>query len=166
MRGIYLSFSAILSATIVGLAILLPAPVPPTVALLPNPISHPILLPYILLCYLPLSLPFSLSPDLFTPPPSPSYPAITPFNTYLGGATKFSRTTLPFRCLLIESLSPSNGSVRIIPKHRGADRLIEGEIRRDKGMERDAKKGSRRGKGERRRQPRRPPHKVPGQQFR
>lgn len=148
MKEIYLSFLAILSGTIGDPSILFPRSKIPTIALLPKPIPSPLLPPYILLCYLPLSLLFSLSPDLFTPPPSPSYPAITPFNTHLGGATKFSRTTLPFRCLLIESLSPSNGSVRIIPEHRRADRLIEGEIQRDKGTERGERREAERERGE------------------
>lgn len=100
---------------------------------LPHPL--PTFLPYILLCYLPLSPLSSLSPDLFTPPTQPLL-----LSTRLGGATKFSLTTLPFCCLLIESLSPSNGSVRIIPEHRRAGRLIEGEIQRDKGTARDAKR--------------------------
>lgn len=91
--------------------------------------------------------PFLLSP--FVPPPlfipwpfcSPtisSYPTISPFNSDLSKATTFSCTTAPFCCLLIESLSSSNGSVRIIPEHRRPDRLIEGEIQRDKGIKRDA----------------------------
>lgn len=91
--------------------------------------------------------PFLLSP--FVPPPlfipwpfrSPtisSYPTISPFNGDLSKATAFSCTTAPFCCLLIESLSSSNGSVRIIPEHRRPDRLIEGEIQRDKGIKRDA----------------------------
>lgn len=36
-----------------------------------RPISYPLLLLYIPFCYLPLSLPLSLSLDLFAPPPSP-----------------------------------------------------------------------------------------------
>lgn len=133
-----LSFLAIFSGSFIKPSILFPLQIP-TIALLPSPIPYPLLLPWIFLCYLPLSLLSSLSRDLFTPPPSPPTRPLL-LSTHLGGATKFSRTTLPFRCLLIESLSPSNGSVRIVPEHQKADRLIEGEIQRDKGMARDERR--------------------------
>lgn len=130
--------------------ILSPSSAHSPVSLFILPIWCPLLQRYIffLLSRL-MSLPFSSSTD----PSTSSHLLLLPhhyssFSTHLSKAAEFPSTTVLFCCLLIESLSSSNGSVRISweQQNRWIDRAGEGhrergtKRQRDEETEREAKR--------------------------
>ena len=106
------------------------------------------LLLYVFVAHSPNYLFFLLSPLISLPfsstDPSTSFHLLLlphyyfSFSTHLSKATKFRRTTVPFCCLLIESLSSSDGSVRISweLENRWIDRAGRQTEKQDKETER------------------------------